>query len=56
MKELFERIEQLYHQAELDLSGALGKTDSEFFEALGRRNALSEIRQEIRNTNGRIYG
>lgn len=56
MKELFERIEQLYHQAELDLSDALGKADSEFFEALGRRNALSEIRKEINALDRRVYG
>lgn len=56
MKELFEEIERLYHQAEFDLSGALGKSDSEFFEALGRRNALSDIREAIKNLDGRVYG
>ena len=47
MEELKAKIKELYAQASADLGGSLGKSDSVFFEALGRRNALNEICQLI---------
>lgn len=49
MKEVFQveelkaKIKELYAQASADLGGSLGKSDSVFFEALGRRNAFEEL-------------
>ena len=57
MKEVFQveelkaKIKELYAQASADLGGSLGKSDSVFFEALGRRNALNEIYQLIEEGN-----
>lgn len=42
-EELKERIKELYAQASADLGSSLGKSDSVFFEALGRRNAFEEL-------------